>query len=298
MEKPRLEGVGKVVGGLKEGLVRDPAKHLSLHRDKILGIVLVCASVIVAPGLGLIFLREGSLPLIVLAGPAVIFFVGLLFLFTNLLESSLGVKDELEELPKLLEDDVEALVQRRFTSTHFMVVATVVAGILLLAILVWYQKWYASWGPVNVLLVSAVMIAITLAIGMNSRWFQSRGRRTSSQIFLIPLAGLILSVGLGLFYAEPREFGGQTRNRGLVSEAERMPAPRASDIFILDMISLDFDCDGEGCLVLLLIVIVIVCVVASMFIPHFWVLAGHLLLTIMALMAIRELLVSERKEAP
>ena len=83
-----------------------------------------------------------------------------------------------------------------------------------------------------------------------------------------------------------------------MSEAERMSAPRASDIFILDMISLDFDCDDEGCLVLILIFIVVICVVASMFIPHFWVLAGHLLLTIMALMAIRELLVSEKRKAP
>ena len=92
--------------------------------------------------------------------------------------------------------------------------------------------------------------------------------------------------------------GGTTRNRGLASEVEQWPTPRASDIFVLDMVSLDFDCDGEGCLVLILIVIVIVCVVASMFIPHFWVVAGHLLLTIMALMAIRELLVSEKRKTP
>jgi hypothetical protein len=279
----------------------DPGKHMSLHRDKVLGIGLICLSIVLAPGLGLIFLREGTLPLIVLAGPAVIFFIGLLFLFTNLLETSLGIKDEIEELPRLLEDDVEALVQRRFTATHFMVVATIVAGILLLGILVWYQKWYASWGPVNVLLVSAVMIAVTLIIGLNSRWFQSRDRRTSSQVFLIPLAGLVLSVSLGLFYAEPREFGGRTRNSGLAPESERWAATRASQLYMLDdlgMVIPDFDCDDEACLVLLLIFIVIICVVASMFIPHFWVLAGHLLLAIMALMAIRELLVSEKREAP
>ncbi|MFC2023443.1 hypothetical protein ACFLT5_01760 [Chloroflexota bacterium] len=270
-----------------------------MGRDKILGIVLVSLSVVVAPGLGLVLIREGSLPLIILAGPAVIFLVGLLFLFTDFLETSLGVKDEIEEMPRLVEDDIEALFSRRLTPAHLMVAATIVAAILLFAILVWYKKWEASWGPVNVLVVSAAMVAITLVVGIKNQWFQKRTRRTRWWIFLIPLAGLGLSVGLGLYATEPKEFGGRTRNIGFLSEPDRWSTSRASQSRFLgstiaNSLDIDIDCDGEECLVLLLALIAIVCVVSSAFIPHFWVLAAHWLLTIMVLLALRELLFSER----
>lgn len=273
-----------------------------MGKDKILGIILVSLSVLMAPGLGLLLFREGSLHLIILAAPAIIFLVGLLFLFTDLLETSLGIGDEIKELPELLEDDVEALVHGRPTWTHMMVVATIVTAIMLSGILVWYGKWEASWGPVNILVVSALMVAITLVVGIRSQWFQRRQRRTRWWAFLIPLAGLILSVGLGLYSTEPKEFGGQTRTNGFPSEADRWSATRASRIAIMGIdiggdLDMDIDCDGEACLLLLLILIAIVCVAASAFIPHFWVLAGHLLLTIMALIALRELLVSERVQA-
>lgn len=270
--------------------------------DKIVGLILVSIAAIAAPGLGLILIREGSLYLIILAAPAVIFLIGLLCLFTDFLETSLGVRDEIEELPTLLEDDVEALFQGRVTVTHFMVAATIVTGIILSGILVWYKKWEASLGPVNVLVVSAAMVALTLFFGINSEWFQRRRRRIEWRIFLIPLAGLVLSVGLGLYSTEPREFGGQTRNSGFQSDADRWAASRASEgrflgVMIGESLDFDVDCDGEGCLVLLLVLIAVICVVSSAVIPHFWVLAGHWLLTIMALIALRELLVSESVES-
>lgn len=273
-----------------------------MRTDKILGIILVSLSVLMAPGLGLLLLREGSLHLIILAAPAVIFLVGLLLLFTDWLETSLGIRDEIEDLPKLLEDDVEALVQGSLTWTHMMVLATIITAIGLLGTLVWYKKWEASWGPVNIFVVSAAMIAITLVVGIRSQWFQRRRQRTSWWAFLIPFAGLILSVALGLYSTEPREFGGQTRTNGYPSEADRWSAARASQITFMgldigDDLLMGIDCDGEACLLLLLVLIAIVCVAASAFIPHFWVLAGHLLLTIMALIVLRELLVSERVEA-
>jgi hypothetical protein len=274
-----------------------------MGRSRILGITLVGLSLLFTSGLGLVLIREGSLHMIILAVPAAIFLVGLLFLFTDFLETSLGIKDEIEHLPALLEDDIDALFQGRLTFTHFMVAATIVPAILLFAILVWYKKWEASWGPLNVLVVSAAIVAVTLVVGIKSQWFQVRRRRIGRRVFLIPLAGLVLSVGLGLYLAEPREFGGRTRISGLQSEENRRSATGASQdrflgITVWDSLDLvDFDCDGEGCLVLILILIVVVCVVSSAFIPHFWVLAGHLLLAIMALMALRELLFSEKLES-
>jgi hypothetical protein len=51
-----------------------------------------------------------------------------------------------------------------------------------------------------------------------------------------------------------------------------------------------FDCDDEGCLVILLVAVVVIAVIASAFIPHFWVVATTLLLTLMAVVALREVL--------
>jgi hypothetical protein len=273
-----------------------------MGRDKVLGVILVGLSVVSAPGLGLLLLRERSLPLIVFAGPAVVFLLGLLFIFTDWLETSLRIGDEIEEMPKLVEDDIQALFYGRITWTHYMVAVTVLTAIVLAALLVWYKKWEASWGPVNVLMISATMVAVTLVVGLRSYWFQRREQRTRRQVFVIPLAGLILSVALGLYCAEPKEFGGQTRSSGFPSEAARWSASRSSDFDILGItgggnLDLDIDCDGDLCLVLLLVLIVTVCVVSSAFIPHFWVLAGHLLLTIMALIALRDLLASERVQS-
>jgi hypothetical protein len=273
-----------------------------MRRDKILGLILMGLSVIVALGLGLVLLWKRSLPLVMLAGPAVVFLLGLFFFFTDLLERSLGIRDEIEELPKLVADDIQALRARRLTWTHIMVAVTIVAAIVLLVFLIWYKKWEASWGPVNILLISAVMVAIALVVGLRSRWFQHRQGRSRYLLFLIPVAGLMLTAGLGLYFTEPREFGGRTRSTGYASEGDRWAASRASGWDILgttddDDEEVDVSCEGEECLVMYLIMLVIVCVAASMFIPHYWVVAAHLLLTIMALIAVRELLVSERGES-
>ncbi len=274
-----------------------------MGRDRIIGLVLVGLAVLAVPGLGLLLWREGSLPLAVLAGPAVLFLLGLLFLFTNLLQTSLSISDELEQLPTLLEDDIEDLRQGRFTWTHAMVVATIATAVMLLASLIWFKKWEASWGPLNILAVSAVMVALTLVVGIKSEWFQRRRERTRQRIFLIPMAAVALSVFLGLYCTEPREFGGQRRNSRALSEEERWASSRASQWGILDMgiesdldLDLDMDCDGDECLLLVVVAIAAVCVASSAFIPHFWVLAGHWLLALMALIAVRELLFREGAE--
>lgn len=272
-----------------------------MGKDRLIGLVLVGLAVLAVPSLGLLLWREGSLPLVVLGGPAVLFLAGLLFLFTNLLETSLSISDELEELPTLVEDDIEDLRQGRFTWTHAMALATIATAVVLLASLVWFKKWEASWGPFNILAVSAVMVALTLVVGIRSQWFQKRRERTRWRIFLIPMAAVALSIFLGLYYTEPKEFGGQRRNSRSLSGEERWASSRASQSGFLDTamesgLDLDIDCDGDECLLLWVVLIAIVCVVSSAFIPHFWVVAGHWLLALMALIAVRELLFRERAE--
>ena len=56
-----------------------------------------------------------------------------------------------------------------------------------------------------------------------------------------------------------------------------------------------FDCDDESCLVVLLVIVVAVSILASATIPHFWVVATMLLLTFMGVIALRELLYTDKK---
>ena len=58
----------------------------------------------------------------------------------------------------------------------------------------------------------------------------------------------------------------------------------AGDVFV------NLDCEDEACLVLLFVAVVVLAVFASATIPHFWVVAIMLLLTLMAMVALRELL--------
>ena len=73
-------------------------------------------------------------------------------------------------------------------------------------------------------------------------------------------------------------------------------ASTRSDGFFLNFLDVGgdalsgLDCDDEGCLVILLVAVVVIAVIASAFIPHFWVVATTLLLTLMAVVALREVL--------
>jgi len=218
-------------------------------------------------------------------------------------EVGLQLDDEIEEFPELVEDDIRDFRSGTYTSTHLMVAVTVSAAVLEVGMLLWYEKIYASWGPFNVLLVALLVVALTAVWSVRSGWFQIRKERLSARIFWIPTVGWLICMFIGTRFAEPLEYGGRSqleRSQAVVEEGGQVSSPQRSYVFwrTADMageVIADFDCDDEGCLVMILVAIVVVSVVASATIPHFWVVATMLLLTLMGVITLRELLVRERK---
>jgi hypothetical protein len=235
---------------------------------------------------------------------------GFLLCFPTVLERT-TLPRELETLVDTLvedfADDIEDIRQPRITSTHFAVVMTMLASSPFFWFVLHYAKLGAKWGSIPVLIPTVIAVFVAVFVMGQSKWFQYRRFRTPPWVFLIPLAGLVISTGLGIHMTEPLEYRGSTaheRAQARVGGPQEYDytATRAyyydlGDIFYLgdgssDLIS-DLDCDDEACLILLLVVVLIVVTIAlivgSAAIPHFWVLAGFTLLTVMGMIALREL---------
>jgi hypothetical protein len=213
-----------------------------------------------------------------------------------------------------IEDDIEDAKQRRMTATHWMVLLTFSLSAVFLSLVLVYAKHRASWGGIPVLIPTAIVVFFATLLMGQSRWFRSRFFRTPFKVFLIPLAGIIIATSLGIYMTEPLELGGSSAYER--AAASRAPAPayeysgtRAYWIY-LDWFGdgggwIPFpdlgSCDGEDCLVLLLIIVLVVVavvlIVGSMLIPHFWVLAGFTFLTVMGMIALRELRVRPQPQA-
>jgi hypothetical protein len=274
-----------------------------MKRDRILGILVAGASLGVAVLAGLYAIFNGAiLPLTAFAWPALGFIVGLAIIFSGFVEAGLQLEDEIEEFPELIEDDISDLRSGRATPTHIMIAATLLAAVVQIGVLLWFEKIYASWGPFNVLLVALLVVALTLFWSIRAVWFQLREQRLAPHIFWIPAVGWLVCMLIGISYAEPREYGGvsqleRSQATGLVA-AQAVSRPRSNYAFwrtadFAGEVIADFDCDDEGCLIMLLVIVVVVAVIASATIPHFWVVSSMLLLTFMGVIALRELLFRE-----
>jgi hypothetical protein len=201
-----------------------------------------------------------------------------------------------------IEDDIEDIKQRTFTPTHLMVLLTVLLSVGFIGLVLSYSKLGAKWGPIPVLIPTAAAIFAAVFRMGKSTWFRYRHFRTPLWVFLIPLAGILISTSLGIYMTEPLEYGGSSAHQRAVAGQ-----PRADEygytgtrarFYWLDLFPdgawLDVDsCDGEACLILLLalilVVVAIVLIVGSAAIPHFWVLAGFTFLTCLGMIALREL---------
>lgn len=270
-----------------------------MKRDRILGLGLSGLSLVMAAGTGIYLLAVGeSLPLSIFAWPALGFIAGIAIAFFSFVEVGLQIDDEIEEFPQLVEDDIHSLRSGRITATHLFGAVTLIALFIEAALLIWYRKENASWGPLNVLVVALVVVMSTLFFSLRSKWFQIREFRLSPTIFVIPAAGWLICAMIGVRYAEPIEYGGLSpmERSQLVRSEGYWASTRAGTAFLLDnsdgvgSAMLDMDCDGEGCLAVLLLIVVAACIFASANVPHFWVVATALLLTLMVVIALRELL--------
>lgn len=274
-----------------------------MKRDKILGLGLSGLSVVVAAGTGTTLLATGEgLPLAIFAWPALGFIAGMAIAFFSFVEVGLQIDDEIEQFPELVQDDMHSLRTGKITAPHLFIAVTLIAFIVEAALLIWYRKEYAFWGPINVLVVALVVVVIALFFSLRSRWFQVRLTRLSPIIFVVPAAGWLICATIGIRYAEPIEYGGLSpmERSQLIRSGGYWASTRAGTAFFLDNAEvagsamIDMDCDGEDCLLILLLVVVAACIFASANVPHFWVVATTLLLTLMVVIALRELLYHEQ----
>ena len=276
-----------------------------MSKDKKLGIGLsgISLATAILAGIYLAF-TGGSISIAAFAWPALGFILGIGIVFFNFVEVGLQIEDEIEQFPQLVEDDLHQLRSGTITPTHFMVVGTLFAAAIEIGLLLWYEKIYAAWGPFNVLLIALLVVGLASFWSFRSDWFQIRRSRLTTRVFWIPAVGWLICSLIGVTFEEPKEYGGRSqleRSQAVISEENQMPtSPRSSYIFFRtadmagDAIG-SFDCDDEGCLVVLLIIIVAVSVLASATIPHFWVVATMLLLTLMGVIALRELLYTDEE---
>lgn len=268
-----------------------------------LGIAFIIASVIIG-SLTIIFGQVGmgntAAVLTMILATITVFMVmaGGLLVFTNILdEYAIPVANE---IARDLSDDFEDIKQGRFTKTMIMAILTVLIGLAFTYLVFRYDKFAAKWGIFPIWMLALVVVALGTYLVSLTDWFNNQRYRTPFWVFLIPLAGIAVSTGLGIVNTEDVRHIDPTSEIYTETGYNYYYSPRylnfssGGDLdsgggFDAD----DFDCDGEGCayilLLVLLIIVTVVLIIGSAFIPHFWLLSGILFLTIMIIITIHEL---------
>jgi hypothetical protein len=279
-------------------------KEFAMKRDQWIGLALAIGSIIAAVVLNRALYRaEAGLRLEMYVLPALGVLIGGLMIFTNF-ESATGLQEIIEELPEAVSDELEAIKKFQIT---FPIVAFFVSilGLIAEASLIFhFRKWNAVWipelfGGVSVVLISTLVAIGTAYLCFISSWFQERYYRLRQRMFVIPLVAFVICAVLGGYYAEPRNYNELSlmQRDQLARSDQYSDSSRGSQAYYFirsfgsssSSIDIDTDCDDCG-----IVIIAIVCVAGSAIIPHFWVLATSLLLTIMIMVAIREVLYHER----
>jgi NO-binding membrane sensor protein with MHYT domain len=274
-------------------------------RDVLIGLGLITTGIASGLAVAIFFvLRQETIPVSMLLASAGLVFLGIIMLFFDSLESALMLKDEIDCLPELVEDDIENLRQSRITSTHAMILITALTLMGHVLSLFLFRKWRAYWwGGVSVVTVAVIVGFVVALWGISMDWFQYRKARLSWWVFLIPFLFYGLSAFLGVHFTEPRIEGTRSLpiSQGGGYEYAWAATRTGQDAFMNGVSFLgdgvDIDCDDEGCLVLILLVIGIACVIASASIPHFWVVATTILWVIMFLFSLRELFCTDGSQA-
>lgn len=182
---------------------------------------------------------------------------------------------------------------------YLFAAATLTMGIVWAACLLNYNKLspHCHWFGINIFIYSIVAILVVIIIFSRLEWFRQRYGSTSGRMFVIAVAGFVLSILMGIVFTEPQEISGygydysQTRSGyyyyyfgDILGYSADFDAP---DVDLGDD-------NGEAIAILLLVILVVILIVASAFVPHFWVLAGAVLLGVMAMITYRELTLMER----
>jgi hypothetical protein len=218
--------------------------------------------------------------------------IGSILVFSRALASL--VKPSLDGLRVDIEDDIQDIQQRRFTTTQFMVITFVAVSCLFAYYVLRYHKIGATWGNVPVIAPTFIIVSIVAWIVVHTEWFEDQRLRTPIHVFLIPVAGLFLSLYLGIGINENAHY--LRVNRDELMEYSSDLSTDITWLYIVEDVTTNIPtpyCSDDVCaalfLVIALIVITFILVAGSAFIPHFWLLSGFVFEAILALMTIHEI---------
>jgi hypothetical protein len=243
---------------------------------------------------------EMMAPLLVLAFASVA--IGSILAFSQWLNRL--VKPVVDKFREDIEDDIQDIKQRHITPTQLMVVAFGLLSLVFAYLVLRFHKFEATWGQIPVVVPTILVIVIGTWIVVRTEWFQDKIHRTPVNVFLIPVAGILLSMFLGISFTEDVR---HLRSAQKATEYNTYQPPALSWIYIFEDASYLFDsgiplpdCSDEGCaavfLLIALVVITLVLVLGSAFIPHFWLFSGCIFEAIIAIIVIHEIRV--RQKAP
>jgi hypothetical protein len=270
-----------------------------MHKKLYLSIFLIVLGV--SAGLLVIFAYamsggKGTITLAFLAAAILCISVGSILGFSQLLDKL--ANPVADEIYKDIEDDIQDLKQHRITATIWMIVLTGIAALVFFFFVFRFHKVEATWGPIPVVLPTFVGMIVLVWFIPRTPWFQDQTDYTPIWVFLIPTAGLIISLMVGIQ---------RTENLSLLRASRQAPVEYNSYPYgglFLQLLAEASDvgsglglsnCDGDECgvlfLLIALVILTLILVIGSAFIPHFWVFSGSIMLSIMAVIAIHNLLI-------
>ena len=233
------------------------------------------------------------------------------------------IKDSLitMDFPDEIEDDIESIKKLRPTMVSLLTVMAVGGSAIFIQQVLHFRKIEAYWGPIPVTLIAVVCALCVAAALLMTDWYKERYWRTGAKWIWAIVIGFVLSFWLGVFFTEPLEYGAMSRNDKVAATSHQSSSeqPAANDysrsrtgtFYYSNWYSSggtsnsssssgggSFKCSGKSCegiAYALLIALVLILIIASAVIPHFWVVACLLLLTVIWILFIRELLVNEQR---
>lgn len=179
-----------------------------MSKKTILAIILVGLGVFT--GLLVIFVytlsggrAEVTLAFLAIAIASIV--AGSILAFSQLLDRI--VSPVLEDINKDIEDDLQDIKEHRMTNTLFMVLVVGISSLAFTFFVFRFHKLEAMWGSMPVILPTLAAIGALAWFIPRTRWFQNHRMYTPLWVFLIPAAGLILTMIVGLGKTEdPRGF--------------------------------------------------------------------------------------------
>jgi Na+(H+)/acetate symporter ActP len=261
-----------------------------MSKKIILSILLISLGVIIGLLVTFTYSLTGGKPgisLAFLAAAVALIITGSIMLFSQLLDRI--VNPVLEEIQKDIEDDIQDLRERRTTGVLWMLMILGISVLVFSFFVFRLHKLEAMWGQIPVAAPTILGVGAVAFFIPRTRWYQNKHRYTPMWIYLIPAAGLIITLFTGI---------GRTENVSNLSSTRSATEPviynsnhsAGTDVVFDFGGMLDFDVgDDEAGFVILLVVLIFILVVGSAVIPHFWLFSGSIMLGLMATIAIHDL---------